>query len=179
MPAPTAPPPDGGGDVDPLEVPRDPASPPEWADPGDWAEACRIADLIEGAPTGERVVGAGGLPRAVALTMLAQDAGRGHIIKLPWTSCRAVLEALTEGERWRESNNLSDLLRAMQRYPDGVYPHDDNSGISTSGQRRPSRVEQAARLLGANDRGVRRNIGGFEPISSTMTGALGKIARKP
>jgi hypothetical protein len=122
---------------------RDPEKPPEWCEAAEWREACRLASAIEAAETGETVVGRGLATRAVAVAMLLADAGKSQVVTLPASECASTIEVLAGG-RWRDGPRLEKLLRAMQAYPDGVYP-----GLSgTAGHRRASRVEEAARLLG-------------------------------
>lgn len=172
---------ESSGDADPPEnacnAIRDPEEPPDWCDADEWRTACRLADLIEAADTGAEVVGRGEVARAWHIAMLLQDAGKGNVLRTLRVDCIAAIEKLSEG-RWRDGPRPSEIMRAMQNYPDGVYP----ASAGTNGGKRASRVEEAFRLLATEDRkvapefrGKRRSNAGFQPIGDTM----GKISRKP
>lgn len=139
-PAPEAPLPENreGGVVNSSER----SKPPEWAAPETWAEACRLADLIESAPTGAAVVGRGERERAGFVALLLDDAGKGNVLRTSAADCVWAIEQLAGG-RWKDGSKLGEIIRALQTYPDGVYP----AGSGTCGDKRASRLEEAIRLM--------------------------------
>lgn len=124
--------------------PRDETAGPEWCDGETWRTACRLADLIEQAPTGEAVVGAGTVERAVHLACLLDDAGKGRVMRLAAEACeRTIVHLAGPAALWRYDAELRAILCSLQHYPDGCYP---NVGEDIGG-RPPSRIERAHRRV--------------------------------
>ncbi len=124
--------------------PRDEAAGPEWCDDETWRTACRLADLIEQAPTGEAVVGSGTVERAVHLACLLDDAGKGGVMRLNAEACeRTIVHLAGPAALWRYDAELRAILCSLQYYPDGCYPN----VASDARGRPPSRIERAHRRL--------------------------------
>lgn len=131
---------------------RDPASPPDWSDPDEWAQACRLADLIENADSAQPTSGRGGIERAVSLAMMLQDAGKPNVLKITADKCVQTIELLTCDSRFNHCEIFSEILAKLRKYPDGAYP---NTSTKTTTDAGPSRIEQAWRIIqksgGLND----------------------------
>lgn len=120
------------------------ASPLEEFSGKQWREACRAADRLEAFPSGERVVGEGGVTRALALAHLAARREERGLSGWTWMSMTVAL--VSDLEEAREDATVRKIMRAIHRYPDGVYPGAGTADADQSG-RQNSRMEQLHRRL--------------------------------
>jgi hypothetical protein len=127
----------GAGEED--EGFRSETRPPEWCDPDTWLVACRLADQIEQADTGEAVVGARCDERAMHLARLLEDSGKPGVTDLGVGNITEAIGALVRDHH--QDSALRGILVDLQRFPDGAYPNKvGNRGGA-------SRIEQAWRRM--------------------------------
>ena len=118
---------------------RSETRPPEWCEPETWALACRLADQIEQADTGEPVAGARCDERAMHLARLLEDAGKPGVTDLGVGNITEAVQALVRDHV--ADSTMRSILLNLQRYPDGAYPN--KVGLNGGA----SRIEQAWRRM--------------------------------